>query len=50
MRYEPEQKVVAHYDACHPNNKSCIEDEIKAGIGKRLYTFFIYLNDVEEGG
>jgi len=53
LRYEPGQQYTPHYDACSKTTKEykdCVEDEIKRGWGKRVYTFFIYLNDVEEGG
>jgi prolyl 4-hydroxylase len=53
LRYEPGQQYTAHYDACSATTKEyedCIADEKRRGWGKRVYTFFIYLNDVEEGG
>ena len=53
LRYEPGQQYTPHYDACSEtasDYKECIEDTQKRGWGKRMYTFFIYLNDVDEGG
>ena len=53
LRYKPGQKYKAHYDACSeesPTYIDCCKDARAKGWGKRVYTFFIYLNDVEEGG
>ena len=53
LRYEPGQQYTAHFDACNEEEETyneCVADEINSGWGKRVYTFFIYLNDVEEGG
>lgn len=53
LRYEPGQEYRAHYDACSETTteyESCLENEKNRGWGKRVYTFLIYLNDVEEGG
>ena len=53
LRYEPGQQYTAHFDACNEDTKEfhdCVANEENKGWGKRVYTFFIYLNDVEEGG
>ena len=53
LRYEPGQEYRVHFDACSSNTdeyNSCIKNENDKGWGKRVYTFFIYLNDVPEGG
>lgn len=53
LRYEPGQEYTPHFDACQKEDKkfqTCIQDEKDRGWGKRVYTFFIYLNDVEDGG
>lgn len=53
LKYEQDQEYKPHYDACSENTdeySKCIKTENDRGWGKRLYTFFIYLNDVEEGG
>ena len=53
LRYEPGQEYTPHFDACSEETKTfkdCIKNEKEIGWGKRVYTFFIYLNDVEEGG
>lgn len=53
LHYLPGQEYQAHYDACSPltdEYQACMEDDDKRGWGKRVYTFFIYLNDVPEGG
>ena len=53
LRYEPGQEYTPHFDACQEEDKdfkSCIQDEKDRGWGKRVYTFFIYLNDVDDGG
>lgn len=53
LRYEPGQQYTPHFDACNDTTKEfhdCIANEQNKGWGKRVYTFFIYLNDVEEGG
>lgn len=48
LKYNPGQEYREHYDACM--DEPCHESDRKRGWGKRVYTFFIYLNDVEEGG
>ena len=48
LHYTPGQQYKPHYDACGENSPYCIGDSKRGG--KRLATFFIYLNDVEEGG
>ena len=53
LKYEPGQEYKPHYDACSPTTadyKACLQEEANRGWGKRVFTFFIYLNDVEEGG
>ena len=53
LKYEPGQEYKAHYDACACDTEEyyeCIKNEKEKGWGKRVYTFFIYLNDVPEGG
>lgn len=53
LRYEPGQEYKAHFDACSSATdeyNKCLENEEEKGWGKRVYTFFIYLNDVPEGG
>ena len=53
LRYRPGQEYKPHYDACSATTDEyydCIKSEIKQKWGKRVYTFFIYLNDVEDGG
>lgn len=37
-----------HYDNCDINEPYCLSDNKRGG--KRVYTVFIYLNDIEEGG
>ena len=53
LRYEPGQEYEPHFDAANPtalDYLGVIERDRKRGWGRRIYTFFIYLNDVEEGG
>lgn len=53
LRYEPGQEYRAHFDACSSTTdeyNKCVKNEKDKGWGKRVYTFFIYLNDVPEGG
>ena len=42
LRYEVGQYYIRHHDYIHGH--------LDLPIGPRLYTFFIYLNDVEQGG
>ena len=37
-----------HYDNCNINKPYCLSDNKRGG--KRVYTVFIYLNDIKEGG
>jgi len=53
LRYKPGQEYKPHYDAANPSApdyEGVIERDRQRGGGRRLYTFFIYLNNVEEGG
>ena len=53
LRYEAGQQYTPHFDACSEDTdefQDCVANEQNVGWGKRAYTFFIYLNDVEEGG
>ena len=53
LRYEAGQQYTPHFDACSEDTdefQDCVANEQNVGWGKRVYTFFIYLNDVEEGG
>ena len=53
LRYEAGQQYTPHFDACSETTDEfhdCVDNEKNRGWGKRVYTFFIYLNDVEEGG
>jgi len=53
LRYYPGQEYKHHYDAASPNTEdyeAMRENDRKRGWGQRVYTFFIYLNDVPEGG
>ena len=53
LRYEPGQQYTAHFDACNKEEQKyneCVANEVNEGWGKRAYTFFIYLNDVDGGG
>ena len=53
LRYKPGQEYKPHYDACSETTdeyETCLNDEKNTGWGKRVNTFLIYLNDVEEGG
>ena len=53
LRYKPGQEYKPHFDAANPSALDylgVIERDRKRGWGRRVYTFFIYLNDVEEGG
>ena len=53
LRYKPGQEYKPHYDAANPSApdyEGVIERDQKRGWGRRVYTFFIYLNDVEKGG
>ncbi len=43
VRYFPGDYFKAHYDWFHPPYRQKIKNQ-------RLYTFFVYLNDVEDGG
>jgi len=53
LNYKVGQQYKAHWDSCTKildEYDKCIEENKKRGWGQRVYTFFIYLNDVEEGG
>tara|TARA_Y100000591_G_C21709082_1_gene632474 strand:- start:41 stop:727 length:687 start_codon:yes stop_codon:yes gene_type:complete len=53
LRYHPGQEYKPHYDACEKHTdefEKCISESKRRGWGNRVYTFFIYLNDVPEGG
>jgi prolyl 4-hydroxylase len=53
LRYKPGQEYKPHFDAANPFSDDylgTIERDRKRGWGRRVYTFFIYLNNVEEGG
>ena len=50
VHYSPGQKYIQHYDPCQPKTPQCIRDMGEDRAGVRRFTFFIYLNDVEEGG
>ena len=53
IRYQQNQQYKAHFDACNEETdeyNDCVKNEKTKGWGKRVYTFFIYLNDVELGG
>lgn len=43
----------AHHDSCNPDTgdyDECVAEEAREGWGRRVYTFFMYLNDGFEGG
>ena len=49
VHYEPGQKYEHHFDACtDPKKPYCARDAKRGGL--RYDTFFVYLNDVIEGG
>jgi prolyl 4-hydroxylase len=54
--YKVGQEYGDHYDDCTPTPanlsayEACLANRRKRGWGARVYTFFIYLNDVLEGG
>ena len=53
LRYRPGQEYKPHYDSCNiitHDYADCVKEEIMLKWGKRVCTFFIYLNDVEDGG
>lgn len=55
VHYLPGQEYRPHYDAINPygsynEQKGILDVNKKNGIGHRLFTFFIYLNDVKRGG
>ena len=53
LYYKPGQEYKEHYDAISPDSEDSQGIRIrekKRGWGPRIFTFFIYLNDVEEGG
>lgn len=53
LNYLPGQQYKPHWDACNKtadDYEACLKEEDRRGWGKRVYTFFIYLNYVEEGG
>ena len=53
LRYKPGQEYKSHFDAANPaaaDYEGVIERDRQRGCGRRVYTFFIYLNNVEEGG
>lgn len=53
LRYYPGEEYKPHYDAANPNTEDYEEvknNEYNMDWGQRVYTFFIYLNDVPEGG
>lgn len=47
VNYQKGQYYNEHYDECFEDTKECKES---SKSGRRKNTFFIYLNDVEEGG
>lgn len=56
LHYKVGQEYGDHYDDCSPisadrsSYEACLANRRKRGWGARVYTFFIYLNDVPEGG
>ena len=48
--YNLGQEYDYHYDTCEPKTPECEEGMDENGFGLRRFTFFLYLNDVEEGG
>ena len=55
IRYKQNQHYNYHFDACNEETgkhdyETCIADNYNRGWGHRLYTFLIYLNNVDEGG
>jgi len=47
INYQPGQYYKKHYDACLNDSKECQNDK---ELGIRKNTFFVYLNNVKEGG
>lgn len=55
VHYLPGQEYKPHYDDLNPHGdydtkKLAIKRNKEIGCGRRVYTFFIYLNDVKKGG
>jgi hypothetical protein len=48
VHYNPGEKYDHHFDACENKTPFCERDKKRGG--QRHNTFFVYLNDVEEGG
>ncbi len=48
LNYKEGQRYLEHYDACVDDNEHCYNDRLDRGLRKK--TFFLYLNDVDEGG
>jgi prolyl 4-hydroxylase len=53
LHYDTGGEYQGHYDTCNPlivGYNDCVAENESRGWGARVYTFFIYLNDVPAGG
>tara|TARA_B100002019_G_C21201708_1_gene564375 strand:- start:269 stop:1072 length:804 start_codon:yes stop_codon:yes gene_type:complete len=50
LKYDIGNYYLPHYDACMPTDTFCLKKEAEDGLGTRVMTVYIYLNNVESGG